>query len=296
MIKHKTALGRGLNALLGTDGQLRSEEDARELVGGIFELPVHSIQPNPYQPRQQFAPEGLNSLAQSIAQLGIIQPITVRATKGDEFELISGERRLRAAKLAGLERIPVYIRPAKNARMLEMALVENVQREELNPIEVALGYQRLIHEYNLTQKQVAQRVGKQRSTVANFLRLLNLPPKVQVGLRERVVTPGHARALLSLPNDRIKNQVFGEIQRKNLSVREVEQRVDILLRQPKKSKKTSVYSYSSELVRKTENTLRKYLGTKVQVKTKKNRAGKIEIHYYSEEDLARITELLERPH
>lgn len=294
MTKQKTVLGRGLDALLGTDGQLRSEEDARELVGGIFELPVESILANPYQPRQQFNREGLESLAQSIAQLGIIQPITVRATRGDEFELISGERRLRAAKLAGLEKIPVYIRPAKNARMLEMALVENVQREELNPIEVALGYQRLINEYNLTQEQVAQRVGKKRSTITNFLRLLNLPPKVQVGLREGNVTPGHARALLSLPNDRDRNRVFGEIQRENLSVREVERRVDSLSDRTKKITKSS--THSSAFVVEAENMLRKQLGTKVQIKAKARGEGRIEIHYYSEEDLSRITELFERPH
>ncbi|MXW14295.1 MAG: ParB/RepB/Spo0J family partition protein [Rhodothermaceae bacterium] len=291
MTNPKSVLGRGLDAILSNDGQLRSEEHAHSLVGGIFELPVGSIKPNPFQPRQEFNEEALESLSQSIAQLGIIQPITVRATRGDEFELISGERRLRAAKLAGLEEIPAYIRPAKDVRMLEMALVENVQREELNPIEVALGYRRLIEEYGLTQEEVAQRVGKQRSTIANFLRLLHLPPRVQIGLREGVVTPGHARALLSLRDDRAINRLFGETRRKNLSVRDVEQRVKLLLRQPDTSKKHT--PPSSMYLAQFENKLRKHLGTKVQIIDKAKGSGRIEIHYYSEEDLSRIVELLE---
>lgn len=293
MINQKSALGRGLDAILSNDGQLRSEEHAHTLVGGIFELPVSSIKPNPFQPRQEFNEESLESLSQSIAQLGIIQPITVRATKGDEFELISGERRLRAAKLAELEEIPAYIRPAKDVRMLEMALVENVQREELNPIEVALGYQRLIDEYGLTQEEVAQRVGKNRSTIANFLRLLHLPPKVQIGLREGVVMPGHARALLSLRDDRAINRLFGEIRRKNLSVRDVEQRVKLLLQKNGKSKNMSTPPnvYFGQI----ENQLRKQLGTKVQIIGKSKGDGRIEIHYYSQGDLSRIIELLEGP-
>ncbi|MCY4158193.1 MAG: ParB/RepB/Spo0J family partition protein [Bacteroidetes bacterium] len=292
MPKQKPALGRGLNALLGTDGQLRSEEDARALVGGIFELHVSVIKPNPFQPRQEFHTEALESLAQSIEQLGVIQPITVRATKGNEFELISGERRLKAAKLAGLEEIPAYIRPAKNAQMLEMALVENVQREELNPIEVALGYQRLVDEYNLTQEDVALRVGKKRSTITNFLRLLHLPPRIQVGLREGAITPGHARALLSLPDDRTKNRLFVEIQQDHLSVREVEQRTRILSKQPKKTKKTT--ADPAVYITQTESKLRKTLGTKVRVKNTIKGSGRIVIHYYSQEDLSRLIELLAR--
>jgi len=294
MNQQKPALGRGLDALLGTDGQLRSEEDARALVGGIFELPMHSILPNPFQPRQEFHPEALEALASSIEQLGIVQPITVRATKGDEFELISGERRLRAAKLAGLTEIPAYIRPAKNAQMLEMALVENVQREELNPIEVALGYQRLVTEYNLTQEEVAKRVGKQRSTITNFLRLLHLPPKIQVGLREGVLTPGHARALLSLPDDRTKQRVFAEIQRDQLNVRETEHRVWALTKKVKKSKITP--SASNLQVKQFEGNLRKCLGTKVNIQMMSKGSGRIVIHYFSDEDLSRLMELLGQPH
>ena len=294
MTQQKPALGRGLDALLGTDGQLRSEEDARALVGGIFELSIHSILPNPFQPRQEFDAQALDSLASSIEQLGIVQPITVRATKGDQFELISGERRLRAAKLAGLSEIPAYIRPAKNAQMLEMAIVENVQREELNPIEVALGYQRLVSEYNLTQEEVAKRVGKQRSTITNFLRLLHLPPKIQVGLREGVVTPGHARALLSLPDDRSKQRVFAEIQRAELNVRETEHRVRVLTKKGNKSKKTP--SAAARQIKQLEGQLRKSLGTKVSIQGKSGGSGQIVIHYFSDEELSRLMELLDQPH
>ncbi|MCY4170308.1 MAG: ParB/RepB/Spo0J family partition protein [Bacteroidetes bacterium] len=290
MATQKSALGRGLDALLGTDGQLRSEEDARALVGGIFELPIESIHPNPYQPRQEFQAEALESLAQSIEQLGIVQPITVRATKGDQFELISGERRLRAAKLVGLSAIPAYIRPAKNTQMLEMALVENVQRVELNPIEVALGYQRLVNEYHLSQEEVAQRVGKQRPTVTNFLRLLNLPPNIQVGLREGLITTGHARALLSLPDDRSKNKLYSEIQKDQLSVRETERRVQSKTRKPKKPNKKDP---SPALhLKEIEGKLRKYLGTKVSIQQMSKASGKIIIEYYTDEDLSRLLDLL----
>ncbi len=291
MTSKRPVLGRGLDALLGTDGQLRSEEDARALVGGVFELSIRSIQPNPFQPRKEFNLEALQALAESIEQLGIIQPITVRATKGDEFELISGERRLRAAKLVGLQEIPAYIRPAKNAQMLEMALVENVQREELNPIEVALGYQRLVDEYGLTQEEVAKRVGKKRSTIANFIRLLHLPPKIQVGLREGVVTPGHARALLTLPDESSRSRVFREIQHEQLSVREVERRVNLLSKQNKKSKPPLVET--DVHYKQIENRLRKSLGTKVRVKHGVKGKGFIEIHYYSNEDLSRIIDLFD---
>ncbi len=290
MSEKRIALGRGLGALLDDDGHLRSEEDAHTLVSGTFALPLSAIKPNPYQPRQDFKPESLDSLAQSIRQLGVIQPITVRATKDEEFELISGERRLRAAKLAGIEKIPAYIRPAKGEQMLEMALVENVQREELNPIDVALGYRRLIDEYELTQEDVSRKVGKQRSTVANFLRLLHLPPKIQLGLREGILTPGHARALLALPSEKTQQKLFDEIQHQDLSVREVERRVKLQQKKPKKSKKP--HTHRKPHVTEVENELRKYLGTKVRVKESPKGKGRIEIHYYSKEDFSRVLELL----
>ena len=290
MSEKKTALGRGLGALLDHEGLLRSKEDAHTLVSGTFALPLSAIKPNPFQPRHDFNPESLDSLAQSISQLGVIQPITVRAIKDEEFELISGERRLRAAKLAGIEKIPAYIRPAKGEQMLEMALVENVQREELNPIDVALGYQRLIDEYELTQEDVARRVGKQRSTIANFLRLLHLPPNIQIGLRENALTPGHARALLALRNEKTQQKLFEEIQRQDLSVREVERRVKLQQKQTRKPKTTPILR--NPHVVDVENELRKYLGTKVRVKESTKDRGQIEIHYYSKEDFSRVLDLL----
>ena len=189
---------------------------------------VSQIRSNPYQPRLDFDQEALLALSQSIQQLGIIQPLTIRVLGKDCFELISGERRLRAARLAGLERVPAYVRTANTEEMLEMALVENVQREDLNPVEVALGYQRLISECGLRQGQVAERIGKTRSAVTNTLRLLRLPPRIQAALRERALSAGHARALLGLADEPRQLRLLEDIQRNGLSVRQVERRVDQL--------------------------------------------------------------------
>ncbi|RMF52827.1 MAG: ParB/RepB/Spo0J family partition protein, partial [Bacteroidetes bacterium] len=241
MGSRKAALGRGLNALLPSvqeeDVQERPEggdlpksrlynfEDRYRYLGRVAEIEIEHIRPNPYQPRKDFDETALNELADSIRQLGIIQPITVRAMGGGRFEVISGERRLRAARRAGLKRIPAYVREADTEAMLEMALVENVQREELNPIEVALGYQRLIEECNLTQEQVAQKVSKNRSTVANFLRLLKLPPPVQAALRDNSITVGHARALINVDDEAAQRRLLKAILENGLSVREVEEQV-----------------------------------------------------------------------
>src|SRR5690554_4446947 len=216
MATKKAALGKGLNALIpsiGARDDERSEEggvsqsrlynfeDRVRLLGRVAELDVEAIRPNPYQPRQDFNDAALDELAASIAQLGIIQPITVRALGESRFELISGERRLRAAKRAGLKRVPAYVRDADTEAMLEMAIVENIQRENLNPVEVALGYHRLIEECGLTQEDVAQKVGKSRTTVTNTLRLLRLQPRVLASLRDGTLTSGHARMLVSVEDD-----------------------------------------------------------------------------------------------
>ena len=241
-------LGKGLNALLpseeegegeaadrsGGDGggggdlsenELYRFEDRQRMVGRVAELEVSKVRPNPYQPRQEFSDASLDELAESIGQLGIIQPITVRAMGEGQFEVISGERRLRAARRADLGSIPAYVREAGTEEMLEMALVENVQREELDPIEVALGYQRLIDEVGLTQVQVAEKVSKGRATVANFLRLLKLPPRVQAALRDGSVSVGHARALITLDDEAVQRRLLREIEEENLTVRAVEERV-----------------------------------------------------------------------
>ena len=321
MASKKVALGRGLSALLPTGQQegepgldtppseappsklYRFEERAR-LVGRVADLEIDHISPNPYQPRQDFEDEALDELAESIKQLGIIQPITVRALNGGRFEVISGERRLRAARRAGLKRVPAYVREADTEEMLEMALVENVQREELNPVEVALGYQRLMEECGLRQEQVAERVGKKRTTVANFLRLLRLPPRIQAALRQRSVSVGHARSLINVEDEEFQLHLLEEIQHKDLSVREVEDRVRSWRKRQKALEDTDASPQTPDLatppdrstlqIQEFENHLRTRFSTKVQVKHKAGGDGKIELHYFSADELERLLELLLR--
>ena len=316
MASKKAALGRGLNALLPMDDQ-RSDapqdssgdlsstklyrfEDRVRLLGRVADLEIDHISPNPYQPRKDFSEKALDELAASIKQLGIIQPITVRALGSGRFELISGERRLRAARRAGLRRIPAYVREADTEAMLEMALVENVQREELNPIEVALGYQRLLEECGLTQEQVAEKIGKSRTTVTNFLRLLKLPPRVQASLRDNSLSVGHARALISIEDEAAQRELLEEIRDEGLTVRQVEDRVRALreaknapAEQPKPETAAPATTYQPP--DRTELQLRTFtnqLRAQVHLKPKADGAGRIEIEYYSEEDLERILDLL----
>lgn len=270
-------------------------EDRVRLLGRVADIEVEHIRPNPYQPRKSFDDTALNELASSIRQLGIIQPITVRAMGGGQFEVISGERRLRAARRAGLKRIPAYVREADIEAMLEMAIVENVQREELNPIEVALGYHRLIEECNLTQEQVAQKVGKNRTTVANFLRLLKLPPPVQASLRDGSITVGHARALINVDDEGAQKQLLAEIRDGGLSVRDVEQRVRAWhrSRQPAAPATPTPPPDRNELqLRALTDQLRTHLSTQVQIRPNAKGGGRIELTYYSQEDLERLMELL----
>jgi ParB family chromosome partitioning protein len=315
MATRKAALGRGLNALLPSPAReettadelsnvetpksrLYHFEERLRLLGRVAEIDIDHIRPNPYQPRKDFDEQALEELAQSIAQLGIIQPITVRALGNNQFEVISGERRLRAARRAGLKRIPAYIREAGTEEMLEMALVENVQREELNPIEVALGYQRLMEECGLTQEQVAEKVGKNRATIANFLRLLKLPPRIQASLRDGTITAGHARALIGLPES-VQLRLLQEIESKQLSVREVEDRVRAWHRAQEKRIAAETTSASAEpdaqtlQLRTYEDQLRRRLGTRVHIRYRTSgRGGRIEIVYFSEEELERLLTLL----
>ncbi len=319
MASKKAALGRGLNALLPSEQQegksaletppvealpsklYRFEEHLRWL-GRIADLEIEQISPNPYQPRQDFDDEALDQLAASIRQFGIIQPITVRALSGGRFEVISGERRMRAARRADLKRVPAYVREADTEAMLEMALVENLQREELNPIEVALGYQRLMEECELTQEQVADRVGKKRSTVANFMRLLKLPPRLQAALRDRSVTVGHARSLITVADEEFQLHLLEEIQHKDLSVREVEDRVRAWRTRRKTPEPSPSKAPTAEpatppdrdtlQIQEFTNRLRFHFSTQIQIKHKADGSGKIELSYYSEEDLERLMELL----
>ena len=310
----KDALGRGLSALLpqtnaadpgqpdpngGTRTRLYNFEERRRLAGRVAELDLEAIRPNPYQPRKDFDETALDELAASITQLGIIQPLTVRSLGDDRYELISGERRLRASRRAGLKRVPAYVREADTEAMLEMAIVENVQREDLNPVEVALGYQRLIEEVGLTQEQVADKVGKNRSTVANVLRLLRLPPRVQASLREGTVTSGHARALVSIEDDAERLALHREILDDGLSVREVESRARALREgtaapAPPRAPEPAddpLPTRDRLQVEATEARLREALATQVQVRHKaSDGSGSITIAYYSAEDLERVVE------
>lgn len=309
MASKKVALGRGLSAILPSrsenedqDGGPAVRTDQVSLAGRVAEVDVHRVRANPYQPRSTFDEKALDELAASILQLGVIQPITVR-TADEGFELISGERRLRAARRAGLKRIPAFVREADSEAMIEMAIVENIQREELNPIEVALGYQRLIEECDLTQEQVAQKVGKNRATVANLLRLLRLPPRIQASLRDGRVSVGHARALVTVSDDNFQLELIDTIEKNDLSVREVEDRVrkwrereerDAASKGGPKMPKPAEHGQNNRdslQVREYTSQLRSLLSTRVKIR-RKSSGGQIEIEYYSDEDLERIVELL----
>ena len=290
----KQALGRGLSALLkDPDNDIKSAEDknADKLVGHIVELELSSIEVNPFQPRTSFNEESLKELASSIRELGVIQPITVRKLEFDKYQLVSGERRYRASKLVGLETIPAYIRIANDQESLEMALVENIQRQDLDPIEISLSYQRLIDEIQLTQEQLSERIGKNRSTIANYLRLLKLDPIIQTGMRDGFLSMGHGRALINIDDPQKQLDIYEKIIQKSLSVRETENLVRDLNSGGKPStsaKKTSV----PKVYKKGVKEFNEYLGTKVDVKVTKKGSGKLTIPFSSEEDFERIKKLI----
>ncbi|MDX1543078.1 MAG: ParB/RepB/Spo0J family partition protein [Christiangramia sp.] len=290
----KQALGRGLSALLkDPDNDIKSAEDknADKLVGHIVELEMSSIEVNPFQPRTSFNEESLKELASSIRELGVIQPITVRKLDFNKYQLVSGERRYRASKLVGLETIPAYIRIANDQESLEMALVENIQRQDLDPIEIALSYQRLIDEINLTQEQLSERIGKNRSTIANYLRLLKLDPIIQTGMRDGFLSMGHGRALINIDDTQKQLDIYEKILQKSLSVRETEQLVRDLNNEGKSAparKKASV----PQTFKKGIKEFSEYLGTKVDVKVTKKGSGKLSIPFSSEEDFERIKKLI----
>ncbi len=216
MTKYKSALGRGLDSLISMDDIQTNGSSA------INEIEISQISPNPEQPRTTFSEEALEELASSIRELGIIQPLTLRSVGDNAYQIISGERRYRAAKMAGLHTVPAYIRTANDSELTEMALIENIQREDLNAIEIALTFKKLIEQYHLTQERLSERIGKKRATIANFLRLIRLPAEVQLGLRDKIVDMGHARALLSLDKPSLQLKLYNEIIKKGLSVRQVE--------------------------------------------------------------------------
>ena len=289
----KQALGRGLSALLKETADVNSASDknADKLVGNIIEIDLNAIEVNPYQPRTYFDEETLRELANSIKELGVIQPITVRKLTSNTFQLVSGERRFRASKLIGNTTIPAYIRLANDQDMLEMALVENIQRKDLDPMEIALSYQRLIDEVKLTQEELSLRVGKKRSTVTNYLRLLKLDPIIQTGMRDNFISMGHGRALINL--DTIKDQltIYEKIIRNRLSVRQTEELVRYLKagKVTKVARKKTVPKY----ITKGAKEMTAYFGNKVNVTVNTRGKGKIAITFNSEEDFHRIKKLLQ---
>ncbi len=292
----KQALGRGLSALLkdpANDIQSIEDKNADQVVGNIVELDIDTIEINPFQPRSNFNEENLQELAVSIKELGIIQPITVRKLDFNKYQLISGERRLRASKLAELKTIPAYIRIANDNDSLMMALVENIQRSDLDPIEVALSYQRMIDEIGLTQEQMSDKVGKKRSTVTNYLRLLKLDPIIQTGMRDGFISMGHGRTLINIDNLDTQIDIYKKIVSQGLSVRDTENLVKNY-QESLKPKPTKKAGKSFELSEDYKKSFATYFGAKVDVKSSTNGKGKIIIPFHSEEDFQRLLKLIEK--
>ena len=288
------ALGRGLDAIISTDEEIHANGSS-----SINEVPVDQIKPNPNQPRREFDEAALQELADSIRQIGIIQPITLRKHSDDTYEIIAGERRWRASQLAGLRTVPAYIRTASDETMMQMALIENIQREDLNAIEIALAYQNLIEQYSLTQDQLSEKVGKNRATIANYLRLLKLPAQVQMALRNKDVDQGHARALLSLGRPELQVKLFNEIKEKGYSVRQVEEMVkSINSGETVKSGRHTLKDRKAKRLPEEYDELRAALSgffrTKVQMTCSPQGKGKITIPFASEAELERIIALFDK--
>ena len=289
----KQALGRGLSALLKdpyNDIKSVKDKNADKVVGNIVDLELGTIEMNPFQPRTSFNEETLRELASSIRELGVIQPITVRKLAFDKYQLVTGERRFRASKLIGLKTIPSYIRIANDQELLELALVENIQRQDLDPIEIALSYQRLIEEIQVTQEVLSDRVGKNRSTIANYLRLLKLDPIVQTGMRDGFISMGHGRALINIENAGDQLDIYEMILSKSLSVRETEALVR-KFKSPQK-KLTSVKKTLPRFANKGSRELSTFLDTTVTIKANRLGKGKLVVPFKNEEDFQRILNLI----
>ena len=293
MAEKKRALGKGLSALLkNPDTDITTNEsiaNTNQVVGSVSEIKIEQIEVNPFQPRTDFDQDALQELAISIKELGIIQPLTVRKLGYDKFQLISGERRFRASQLAGLKTVPVYIRIANDQAMLEMALVENIQREQLNPVEIALSYQRLIDECKLTQEKMSERVGKKRSTITNYLRLLKLPAEILAALRDESISMGHARALVNVKNQDTQINIFRDALNNGFTVREIEQVVkdfgDSSYTKTSRNRSKTLLSFEHQ---KLANDISNKIGKDVKLKVSKSGKGKIEIPFNSNDDLHQI--------
>jgi ParB family transcriptional regulator, chromosome partitioning protein len=292
--KRKNALGRGLGALLSDssselDTELIKRRDKRI---NINEIPISEIEVNPFQPRTDFDKASLEELASSIKTQGIIQPITVRKLRDGKYQLITGERRLQASKMAKLTALPAFVRTANDQQMLEMAIIENIQREDLNAIEIALSYKRLMAECDLTQEEMADRVSKNRTTVTNYLRLLKLPPDIQAAIRDKKISMGHARAIINIENVEIQLEIFKRIIRDGLSVRKVEELAKLLI-DGKMSKPTSSKKSQDPAIYTLQNKLSSHFGTKVALTADSKNKGTIKIPFASAQDLNRLLEILE---
>ena len=286
------ALGRGLDALISTDDELHTGGSS-----SINEVPVEKIKANPNQPRREFSETSLEELAESIRQIGIIQPITLRQMEDGTYQIIAGERRWRASQMAGLNSVPAYVRTADDEKMMQMALVENIQREDLNAVEIALAYQNLIEQYHLTQDKLSEKIGKNRATIANYLRLLKLPAQVQMALRNKEVDQGHARALLGLDKPTLQVKLFNEIKEKGYSVRQVEDMVKALNngetvksgRHTMKAKNRLPEEYNE-----LKNRLAEVFRTKVEMTCSQKGKGKIILSFANEEELEHLISLFDR--
>ena len=306
MSKQQRGLGKGLSALLGDGADMNSfrkpvdyvnkavvsEDKPKAVSADILRIPMDLIEPNPYQPRLTFNQEALDELADSIRTLGLIQPITVRKTVGGRYQIISGERRFRASRQAGMEMIPAYIRDTNDQGMLEMAIVENIQRENLDPIEVAMSYQRLIDECHLTQEQMAFRVGKKRATVTNFLRLLKLPAKIQHDLKAGILSVGHAKVLLGIEDETLQEALCDLVIKDELSVRQLEEKIKKLTQERKKDTGESGQDLPEEYFKVLE-IVGKYFENNISLKRAKSGKGSMTIHFSSDEEVQKFLKALE---
>lgn len=291
----REAMGKGIRALLSDIGETPNTSSVGSLsgrskgIGEVLNIPILEIKVNPFQPRVEFDDEKLEELAESIRIHGVVQPLTVRREAGGKIELIAGERRLRASKLAGLLEVPCYVRNANDQESLEIALIENIQREDLNALEVGRSYERLIEECSLTHEELSQRLGKKRATISNYLRLLKLPPDVQNALSDQRISMGHARALAGLEDVLLQLDLLHEILSDNLSVREVERRIASLAkRKPKAKNKKKSPSFKA-----MEEKLSSQWSTRVRLNQKANGSGEMSVYFHNEEDLQRILDLLQ---
>ncbi|MEL6674483.1 MAG: ParB/RepB/Spo0J family partition protein [Bacteroidota bacterium] len=294
--KNRKGLGRGLDSILPTNPPAKEPAKKASSPLGVSEIPIDQIETNPFQPRSKFDEDALKELSESIKVHGIIQPITVRKLSNKEYQLIAGERRLRASKLAKLKTVPAYIREANDEQMLEMALIENIQREDLNPIEIALSYQRMITELDLKQSELGEKVGKKRSSVTNYLRLLKLPEEIMLALKTKTISFGHGRTLIGVEDARQQLSLFDAIMEESLSVRQVEARVQALKEQGKektKAEKQAAPSSARIHLDEVEKNMEEKFGNRVVLAQKKDGRGEIRIPFSNTEDLNRILEILD---